>query len=58
MERPRSTLIKEAVTRYLDYLSWFGGAVQKSLDDIATGRMRSHAGVKDRVRGLAASCLD
>ena len=52
MGRPRSTLIKEAVSRHLDYLAWYGGEVQKGLDDAATGRVKSHAQVKDRVRGL------
>ena len=52
MERPRSALIKEAVTRYLDYLAWYGGEVQKGMDDVAAGRVKSHAEVKDRVRGL------
>ena len=52
MERPRSALIKEAVTRYLDYLAWYGGAVQKGLDDAAAGRMKSHAGLIERVRWL------
>jgi predicted transcriptional regulator len=52
MERPRSVLIKEAVTRYLDYLAWYGGEVQKGLDDAAAGRVKSHVEVKDRVRGL------
>jgi len=51
-ERPRSALIKEAVTRYLDYLAWYGGEVQKGLDDVAAGRMKRHAEVKERVRGL------
>lgn len=50
--RPRSALIKEAVTRYLDYLAWYGDEVQKGLDDVAAGRMKNHAQVKDRVRGL------
>ena len=52
MERPRSALIKEAVTRYLDYLAWYGGEVQKGMDDVAVGQVKSHAEVKERVRGL------
>jgi predicted transcriptional regulator len=50
--RPRSALIKEAVSRHLDYLAWYGGEVQKGLDDASAGRVKSHAQVKDRVRGL------
>ena len=50
--RSRSTLIKEAVSRHLDYLSWYGREVQKGLDDAPAGRVKSHAQVKDRVRGL------
>ena len=52
MERSRSVLIKEAVSRYLDYLSWYGGEVQKGLDDVEAGRLRSNAEVKDRVRAM------
>ena len=52
MERPRSVLIKEAVARYLDYLAWYGGEVRKGLDDIEAGRVKSHAEVKNRIRGL------
>jgi len=36
----------------LDYLAWYGGEVRKGLDDASAGRMKSHAQVKDRVRGL------
>ena len=50
--RPRSALIKEAVSRHLDYLAWYGEEVQKGLDDASAGRMKSHTQVKDRVRGL------
>lgn len=52
MECPRSALIKEAVSRYLDYLSWYKEEVRKGLDDREAGRMRSHEQVKDRIRGL------
>jgi len=52
MDRTRSALIKEAVTRYLDYLAWYGGEVQKGLDDVTAGRVKSHAEVKERLRGL------
>jgi len=52
MKRPRSSLIQEAVARYLEHLIWYGGEVQKGLDDIAAGRTKSHADVKERVRGL------
>jgi predicted transcriptional regulator len=52
MECPRSALIKEAVARHLDYLAWYGGKVQKGLDDVVAGRMKSHAEVKERTRGL------
>ena len=52
MKRPRSALIKEAVTRYLDHLVWYEGEVQKGLDDLAAGRVKSYAEVKDRVRKL------
>ena len=51
MDRSRSALIKEAVARHLDYLAWYGGEVQKGIDDIAAGRVKSHAAVKARVRG-------
>ncbi|MDR2696018.1 MAG: toxin-antitoxin system antitoxin subunit [Deltaproteobacteria bacterium] len=50
--RPRSALIKEAVNRYRDYLAWYGEEVRKGLDDAAAGRMKSHAAVKECVRGL------
>ena len=43
---------KEAVSRYLDYLAWYGEEVRKGLDDAAAGRVKSHAQVKERVRGL------
>jgi len=52
MKRPRSALIKEAVTRYLDYLVWYEGEVQKGRDGLTAGRVKSHAEVKDRVREL------
>ncbi|MCL1927024.1 MAG: ribbon-helix-helix domain-containing protein [Syntrophorhabdaceae bacterium] len=52
MKRPRSALIKEAVTRYLDYLAWYEVEIQKGVDDLAAGRVKSHAEVKDRVREL------
>ena len=52
VDRSRSALIKEAVNRYLDYLAWYGEEVRKGLDDAAAGRVKSHAQVKDRVRGL------
>ena len=52
MDRPRSALIKEAVNRYLDYFAWYSEEVQKGLNDVAAGRVKSHAQVKDRVRKL------
>ena len=52
VNRPRSALIKEAVNRYLDYLAWYGEEARKGLDDAATGWVKSHSQVKDRVCGL------
>ena len=52
MDRSRSALIKEAVSRYLDYLVWYQGEVERGAADLAAGRVRTQAQVKDRVRGL------
>lgn len=50
--QPRSAIIKEAVARYLDYLSWYTEEVQKGLDDVSAGRTVSHAEMKEQIRGL------
>ncbi len=52
MKQPRSALIKEAVQRYLDYLSWYQGEIEKGLEDFQADRVSSHEQVKNRIRGL------
>jgi len=52
MNQPRSSIIKEAVQRYLDYISWYQDEVTKGVEDFQAGRTRSHDQVKARVKEL------
>ncbi len=43
--RTRSSLIKDAVTHYLEYLMWYSAEVQKGIDAADAGLTKSHAEV-------------
>lgn len=45
-------MIKEAVDKYLEHEVWFRQEVQKGLDALAAGDVRTHEEVKERMRGL------
>ncbi|MEF3696847.1 CopG family ribbon-helix-helix protein [Desulfolutivibrio sp.] len=48
--RSRAWIIKDALSRYLDYEVWFAREVEKGRMDAAQGRTLSHDEVKDRMR--------
>jgi len=48
--RSRAWIIKDALSRYLDYEVWFAREVEKGREDAAQGRILSHDAVKDRMR--------
>lgn len=48
--RSRAWVIKEALSRYLEYEIWFAQEVEKGRQDVAEGRLVSHEAVKDRLR--------
>ncbi|WP_028577165.1 CopG family ribbon-helix-helix protein [Desulfomicrobium escambiense] len=50
--RPRSWVINDAVTKYLEYEVWFLEEVQRGLDAAEHGDLVTHDEVKDSIRGL------
>lgn len=48
--RSRAWIIKDALSRYLEYEVWFAQEVEKGRQDAAEGRLVSHEEVKDRMR--------
>jgi len=51
-QRPRSEIIKEAVSGYLDSMVWFEREVRKGLDDLDNGLCISHEDLKEKYRKL------
>lgn len=43
--RTRSGIIQEAVTHYLEYLTWYSAEVKKGIDAADAGLVKSHAQV-------------
>ncbi len=43
--RTRSSIIKEAVAHYLEYLTWYSAEVRKGIDAADAGHVQSHASV-------------
>lgn len=50
--RPRSWIINDAVTRYLEYEVWFIDEVRKGLNASEAGDLVTHDEVKNAVRSL------
>jgi len=48
--RSRAWIIKDALSRYLEYETWFVQEVEKGRQDAAEGRLVSHEEVKERMR--------
>jgi predicted transcriptional regulator len=49
-DRPRSYLINEAITNYIDLHAYKDALVRKGLEDVRKGRVVSHAEVVNRLK--------
>ncbi len=52
----RSSIIKNAVNHYLEYLTWYAEEARQGEDDIERGDFKTHDDIKAKFKRLGVKC--
>lgn len=52
----RSSIIKNAVNHYLEYLTWYDEEARQGEDDIERGDFKTHDDIKAKFKRLGVKC--